>query len=158
MSTILILTPVIIGSWPAITAAVAGAAAALGLVVKESVNDLVEENKVSDEVKTEVEVELSESEILAQNVATGNEIVLVKDNVELKVRRDERGRCVVCASGIGKSKAALKQIAEEFSQKMTQCFVYNRVASEVKNKGFQIINEEVMEDESVRIHVRRWEE
>jgi hypothetical protein len=41
---------------------------------------------------------------------------------------------------------------------MTQCFVYNKVMTEMKAKGFQVVNEEIMGDESVRIHVRRWTE
>ena len=154
MSTVLILTPVIIGSWPAITAAVAGAAAALGLAVTHSVKESVEQ--ANAEVEQSVEVELAQSQVLAQSMATGKEIVLTKDNVELRVSRDQRGRCVVCAKGLGYSKAELKQIAEEFTQKLTQCFTYNRVVSELKNKNFQIVNEEVTEDESVRINVRRW--
>jgi hypothetical protein len=154
MSTVLILTPVIISSWPTITAAVVGAASAMGLVVRESVKEVVQEQ--STQVEQSVEVSLNESEVLAQNMATDQEIVLTKGNVELRVRRDERGRCSVCAKGVGFTKTQLKQIAEEFTQKMTQCFVYNRVASELKNKGFQVINEEVMQDESVRLHVRRW--
>jgi ABC-type transporter MlaC component len=154
MSTILILTPVIIGSWPAITAAVAGAAVALGMAVKESVHESVEQ--ANAEVEQSVVVELAESEVLAQSMATGKEIVVTKDNVEIRVSRDRRGRCVVCAKGHGYSKAELKQIAEEFTQKLTQCFTYNRVVTELKNKNFQIVNEEVTEDESVRINVRRW--
>jgi ABC-type transporter MlaC component len=154
MSTVLILTPVIIGSWPAITAAVAGAAAALGMAVTHSVKESVEQ--ANAEVEQSVQVELAQSQILAQSIATGKEIVVTKDNVELRVSRDQRGRCVVCAKGLGYSKAELKQIAEEFTQKLTQCFTYNRVVSELKNKNFQIVNEEVTEDESVRINVRRW--
>ncbi len=154
MSTVLILTPVIIGSWPAITAAVAGAAAALGLAVTHSVKESVEQ--ANAEVEQSVEVELAQSQVLAQSMATGKEIVLTKDNVELRVSRDPRGRCIVCAKGLGYTKAELKQIAEEFTQKLTQCFTYNRVVSELKNKNFQIVNEEVTEDESVRINVRRW--
>lgn len=154
MSTVLLLTPVIISSWPAITAAVAGAASAMGLVVKESVKQAVREAVAN--VQENVEVTLAESEILAQDLATDKEIVLTKGDIELRVRRDERGRCTVCARGKGHSRAELRQMADEFTQKMTQCFVYNRVASELKNRGFQVINEEVMEDESIRINVRRW--
>jgi hypothetical protein len=157
MSTVLILTPVIISNLPAIAAAVAGAAAAMGLVAKESVKGQVQQAQQQlAEVEQAVSVALADSEVLAQGVETGREFVLTKGEVELRVSRDERGRCVVCAKGKGHSKAELKQMAEEFAQKMTQCFVYNRVASELKNKGFQIVNEEVMEDESVRINVRRW--
>jgi hypothetical protein len=158
MSTVLILTPVIIGGWPVITAAVAGAATALGLVVKESVKEQLHEHQQVANVEQSVEVELANSEVLAQQVATDKEIVLTRGTIQIRISRDERGQCKVCVTGKGHTKAELKQIAEQFTQKMTQCFVYNKVASELKNKGFQLINEEVMEDESVRLHVRRWED
>ncbi len=156
MSTVVILTPIIIGGWPTITAAVAGAAVALGLTVKETAKEEVRNAVQEANVEQEVEIALSESEVLAQSMTTNKEIVLTKGNVELRVRRDERGRCSVCAKGKGHSKAELKQMAEEFTQKMTQCFVYNRVATELKNKNFQIVNEEVMDDQAIRINVRRW--
>jgi len=154
MGAVLILTPVIIGSWPVITAAVAGAAAAMGLMVSEAVKDMQEE-KESD-IEQTVEVELSESEVLSQSMTTGQEILLTKGNIELRVKRDERGRCTVCAKGVGHSEVELKKVAEEFTQKMTQCFIYDKVVRELKSKEFQIVNEEASEDESIRIHVRRW--
>lgn len=159
MSAIIILTPVIIASWPAITAAVAGAASAVGLMVghtvKESVKEAVKQNARTEQ---QVEVELADSEVLAKDIAREKEIVLTKGDIELRVSRDERGRCKVCAKGKGHSQAELKQLTEQFVQKMTQCFIYNRVVSEIKNKGFQVVNEEVMKDEAIRIHVRRWED
>ena len=153
MSAVIILTPVIIGGWPSIMAAIAGAASALGLVVRQQVK---EEQRQEQAVEQSVEVELANSEVIAQNLATDKEMVLVKGDIEIRVGRDERGRCRVCAKGKGKSKTELEQIAREFSQKLTQCFIYNRVATELKNKGFQMVNEEVMEDQSIRINVRRW--
>jgi ABC-type transporter MlaC component len=126
----------------------------MGLVISESVK---EELKASQEsVEQSVEVELTESEILSESMTTDQEIVLQKGTIELRVKRDERGRCSVCAKGVGHSEAELKQIATEFTQKLTQCFVYDKVMRELKNKQFQVMNEEVMEDESIRIHVRRW--
>lgn len=156
MSAILVLTPIIIASWPAITAAVAGAASAMGLVVHQSIKEEVKASQ--EEAERSVEVELNESEILKESMKTDQEIVLQKGDIELRVKRDERGRCSVCAKGVGHSKAELKQIATEFTQKLTQCFVYDKVMRELKNKQFQIVNEEVMSDESIRINVRRWED
>jgi hypothetical protein len=154
MSAVLILTPVIIGGWPTIAAAIAGAASALGLVVRETVKqDIAQQEQAAQQ---SVEVELSHSEIIGKNLALEKEIVLTKGDIEIRVGRDKRGRCSICVKGKGRTKAELKQIAKEFSQKMTQCFVYNRVATELKNKGFQMVNEEVMEDRSIRINVRRW--
>jgi hypothetical protein len=154
MSAILVLTPIVIGSWPTITAAVAGAAAAMGLVVNESVKEIVKEGQSN--VEQNVEFELSDSKVLAESMATDQEIVLTKGSITLRVRRDERGRCSVCAKGVGHNETELKQVAEEFAQKLTQCFVYDKVVRELKNKEFQMVNEEVLEDESIRIHVRRW--
>lgn len=156
MSTVIILTPLIIGSWPLITAAATAAAVGLGLNVKEKIQEICQETEV--DTNQVVEVELENSEVLASQVASGKEMVLTKDGITLKVIRDARGRCKVCAEGTGYSKTELKRMAEEFTQKLSQCFVYHRTMSELKNKNFQTINEEVMEDGTIRVHVRRWVE
>jgi hypothetical protein len=157
MSAILVLTPLIVGAaWPPVTAAAAGAAVALGLTVRSAAKGAAQ---VAEEVpvKNSVEVEVKNSQVL-QNIVTDQEIVLqAKDGVEVRVKRDARGRCVVCASGLGKTKAELKAFAEQFTERMTQCFVYNRVMTELKAKGFQVMSEERAKDETVNIRVRRWE-
>jgi len=159
MGAIIILTPVVIASWPAIAAAVAGAASAIGLMVGGAVKDTAKEAvREKEPTEQQVEVELADSEVLAKDLAREKEIVLTKGDVELRVSRDSRGRCKVCAKGKGHSQQELKQMTEQFVQKMTQCFIYNRVASELKSKGFQMVNEEVMKDETIRLHVRRWED
>jgi hypothetical protein len=159
MSAIVILTPIVIASWPAISTAVAGAAAALGFVVKDAVAETLEQAKteVAQQEQRSVEVELAESQVLTENLSRGQELVATKGTVELRIRRDERGRLSVCANGTGHSKAELRQIAEEFTQRVTQCYVYNRVMTELRSRGFQVITEETMSDQSLRIHVRRWE-
>jgi len=155
MSTVLILAPVIVSSWPAIAVAAAGAASALGFTVKQTVQDALQENEVEEQEQS-VEVELADSEVLAQNLATDQQMVLTKGGVQITVGRDARGRCKVCATGKGHSKVELEQMAQQFTEKLTQCFIYDRVVRELKTKNFQVVNEEVMQDESVRIHVRRW--
>lgn len=156
MSTIIILTPLIIGSWPVISAAVVAAAVGLGMNVNEVVQEIRQENRV--DVDQIVEVELENSEILASQVASGKEMVLTKDGITIRISRDERGQCKVCAEGKGYSKVELKNFAEEFTQKLTQCFVYNKTVTELKAKNFKMINEEVAEDGTIRVHVRRWVE
>jgi hypothetical protein len=146
---------VIVSSWPAITAAAAGAASALGFALKQSVQDTLQEGQI-EETDQRVELELADSEVLAQSLATDQTLVLTKGTVRLTVGRDARGRCKVCASGKGHSRGELEQTARQFTEKLTQCFVYDKVVRELKNKSFQVVNEEVMPDESIRIHVRRW--
>jgi hypothetical protein len=154
MSTVVVLAPIIISNWPVIVAAATGAASALGFVAKQSVEDMVKQEQVENQES--VEIELEESQVLSEGIKTGQEIVLKKGAVEIRVGRDERGRCTVCAKGIGHSKTELGQIAREFTERMTQCFVYDRVMSELKNKNFKLVNEEVKDDQSIHIHVRRW--
>lgn len=154
MSAVLVLTPIIIASWPAITAAVAGAASAMGMVVNEAAKEAARENQ--ETLEKTVEIELSESEVIAENIAAEKEIIVAKGNVELRIKRDENGRCIVCAKGKGHTEAELKQMAEQFSQKLTQCYIYDKVMRELKSKSFQVVNEEVTEDETIRINVRRW--
>jgi hypothetical protein len=157
MSTVLILAPVIIGGgWPAISVAVAGAAAALGFTIQKTAQETKQEVQTEQKVMQSVELELAESEALAQNLNTGQQIVLTKGDIRIVVERDARGHCKVCASGKGHSKTELKQIAEEFIQRLTQSFVYNKVMKELKRKNFQVVNEEVSQDQSIRINVRRW--
>ena len=157
MSTTLIIAPIVIASWPAISGAAVGAAAALGFGLTKEAQALRAEIKGKAEACCEeVEVSMENSEILEQNLHAGQEMVFSKDTVTIRIARDERGRCVVCASGTGHTKTELKTMAEQFSQKLTQCFTYNRVMTELKNKNFNVVNEEVMDDQSVRIHVRRW--
>ena len=158
MSTVLILTPIIISNWPAITAAVVGAASALGFVAKKAIEEEVQANseqKSTQEVQS-VEMELADSEIVAKAMAKEHQIVVQKGTMEIIIKRDERGRCVVCARGKGHSKAELKQAAKQFTEKLTQCFMYDKVMKQLKNNNFQIVNEEVGQNEDIRIHVRRW--
>ena len=159
MSTVLILTPIIISNWPAITAAVIGAASALGFVTKHAVEQEIQQAQ-GEQQKAEqaVELELPESQVLSEQMATDQQIVVTKGSVQIIVKRDERGRCVVCAKGKGLSKQELKQIAQQFTEKLTQRFIYDKVVKQIKQKNFQIVNEEVTENDDIRIHVRRWEE
>lgn len=154
MGVVIILTPVIIGSWPVITAAVTAAAAGLGLNVSEKVRESLKKNQNASEKV--VEVELEESQVLAENVASGKELFLTKDDITIRVTRDARGHCKICANGKGHSQTEIKRIAEEFSQKVSQCFVYNRTITELKKHNFQTVNEDVTEDGTIRVHVRRW--
>jgi hypothetical protein len=160
MSAVLILTPLIVGGgWTAISAAAAGAAVALGLTVRSTAKEGLKaaEQEQAVAARNSVEVEVKNSEVL-ENVRTEQQIVLRgRDGVEVRVKRDARGRCVVCASGKGKTKAELRAFAERFTDRMTQCFVYNRVMTELKAKGFQVMSEERAQDETVNIRVRQWE-
>ena len=129
----------------------------MGFVAKEAAAGLAKEEQPAEVDKT-AEVDLAESEVVAQRMQAGQEIVLNRGSVTIRVKRDARGRCVICATGKGHTEAQLKKMAEQFSEKVTQCFMYDKVMRELKAKNFNVVNEEVMDDQSIRIHVRRWVE
>ena len=137
MSVTLILVPVIIAEWSTIAVVAAGAATALGMTAAKNTKEILEEQEHLEQ-DNDVEIELEESQAVAKNLASEQQVTFNKAGVDIIVKRDGRGKCSVCAKGKGKSKAELKQIGEEFVQKLTQCYIYDRVMREVKGKNFNI--------------------
>ncbi|MFI4911478.1 MAG: DUF1257 domain-containing protein [Sedimentisphaeraceae bacterium JB056] len=156
MSTVIILAPVIIGSWPAIAGAAGAAAAYVGLHAKESIEEAIK-NTEEEEVEHSIEMELAEETGVAENLSEDQQLEFSsEEGIKLVVKRDERGKCSICASGKGFSDEELREKAEQFTEKFTQCYVYNKVVSELKNKKFQIVDQKVEDDQSIRINVRKW--
>jgi hypothetical protein len=159
VSAICILAPAVVAGWPAITAAVAGAAAALGISVTQEAAAGVARVAVSRSVKVSqtnsVELAAEQCEILQDQLVTDREIVLQGDGIQLRVYRDESGRCGVSATGAGRSKEELRACGERFLQKLVQMYVYNRTVTELKSHGYELLNESVSADETVHLRVRR---
>jgi hypothetical protein len=156
MSAVCVLAPAVVAGWPAISAAVAGAAAALGFAVAREAAEVAGAANVEAEQNGAVSVEIAveHSEVLGESTATGQEIVLTHGDVTVRVYRDERGQCRVAAHGVGRSRAELEQAARQVMDKMTQIYVYDRIMGELPARGFTVVSDEMTEDESVRIHVR----
>lgn len=152
MSSVCVLTPMVIGGWPIIANAVLGAAAAMGFnVVAQSRNQLPEgEQRMARE---RVEADVPNSDVLAENVTRDQRIVIEKNGVTLEFGVDARGRCTVCASGVGIGKNALKRIAEEASGRVVQQFAYHKLMTELANRKFRIIEERVEGDDSIQVRV-----
>ena len=150
MSAVLVLTPLIIGSWPAIAAAAAGVAAAMGFGVATGE---ITRTRQSGEIC--VETEVPESEVLQESLGGGDSIVLQKEGVTVEIRRDERGACTAYVTGKGQSKAELGKIGEEVTGRLVQQFTYNKIMTELKKHNFILEEEQVMEDESIQMRVRR---
>ncbi len=148
MSAVVVLTPIVIATWPALSAAVAGAAASMHLAVR------AENLHEREETPEQVEVNVAETEIVGAALARDQKIVLERDGVTLEVGRDERGRCTVCASSHGHSKRELEAIAEEVSGRVVQQFIYNKLMTELKSRDYEVVDQERLADESVRVSVR----
>jgi hypothetical protein len=164
MSTICIIAPVIVTGWPLITAAVTASVTTLGYAVAadqaHAINDCLQ--KYNEEYDKEYlankrvseEITFENSEILADAHSRGETLTVVKDNIKATFHRDIRGALRLTIDAVGLSKAEIRKIGEELIGRVTQQYAYNRLMTEMKDRGMIIVEESVEEDDTVKIRVR----
>jgi hypothetical protein len=142
------LTPVVIAAWPSIVSCVAGAAAALGFTAVSS----VVKQKVETELDQTAEVEVEVDSVLEGY--TGEELKFVREGVTLTIRTNQDGRLVVRAKG-SESKQVLEQKALTFTGKLQQVYSYNKAMTQLRQSGFNVVDESVGHDQQIHIILRR---
>jgi hypothetical protein len=152
MSTVLVVTPILITSWPAITAAVSAAVTTMGFTVAQ---DAVAQASQGSAMSRE-EIEIEDSEILEGTVGTDQKIVVERDGVRATFSRDARGGLRLCMEGHGMSKSQLRELGDQLLGRVTQQYAYHKIVSELKNRNMTIVDEEVTDEKSVKIRVRNW--
>jgi hypothetical protein len=153
MSTVIVVAPVIIASWPAITAAVSAAVGAAGFAMARREDELCEEE---ESTLGRAEIEIENSEILGDSVSGAEEIVVQRGDITARFVRDARGALKVCVEGGGLSKGQLRAIGDDLIGRVTKQYVYHRLVTEMKGHNMAVVHEEVDEDRTVRIRVRNW--
>ena len=152
MSTVVVLAPVIVASWPMITAAVSAAVGTMGFALARQAGGV----RGQTSTKTREEIEVDNSEILQEAAGGGEQIVVEREGLRAVFTRDARGSLRVCMEGTGYSRPELRRIGQELIDRVTQQYVYHRVVTELKAKNMSIVDEEVSEDRTVKIRVRSW--
>ncbi len=156
MSAVIILAPVVVTTaWPIISAAAVTVMASLGYATVSTAVDIATE--VNVDTTNTVELEVENSQELGDSLGREEELVFAKDNIVVTFKRDIRGRLQVCVSGDGISKVELRKMGEELANKVVQQYVYNRVVSELQETDMSIIDQEVDEDETIKIKLRAWD-
>jgi hypothetical protein len=153
MSSVIVVTPLIIAGWPAITATVTAALSTMGYALAK---DAGPRRRARANTKTRAEIKVEDSEVLEGAGGTGEELVVEKDGIRAVFSRDARGALKVCMEGEGYSKAELRRIGEELIGRVTQQYVYHKLMTELKNRNVPVVDEEVTEDRSIKIRVRNW--
>ena len=156
MSSVLVVTPLVVAGWPILTAAITAAVGTLGFAVAHRDagprhRSMRERSGVST---SRAEIELEESEILAGTAGTGEELVVERDGIRAVFSRDARGALKLCLEGQGLSKAELRQLGEDLVGRVTQQYAYHRVITELKERGMDILDQRVNEDQAITIRVR----
>ena len=154
MSAVIVMAPVIVASWPIISAAVVGAVTAMGYSAVASKNNVGSE--IEMDIEKSIDIEIGNSDVVSENMAREEELVFTKNDITVTFKRDIRGKLRICVTGTNRPDSELERVGQEISQKVTQQFIYNRVISELKNSDFSIIDQEVAENDTIKIHVRNW--
>jgi hypothetical protein len=153
MSCVCILTPIVVATWPAFSAAVVAAASSLGYtLVSGSTQSQVEEDQTR-----KLNLEIEQSEIVTDSLGRDQRIVVSRGGVTVVFSRDARGKASICVSGTGHTDDALRGLGEELSQRVVQKYVYQRLMEEMKARQFVIVEEETDENDAIRLKVRHWE-
>ncbi|HZM06688.1 MAG TPA: DUF1257 domain-containing protein [Candidatus Saccharimonadales bacterium] len=155
MSAVCILTPLVIAAWPAFSAAVVAAASSLGYAVVSGVNEEIV--ATASLQTTTVQLEIARSEVVTGQLGRDQRISVARGGVTVTFSRDARGKAALCVTGEGHSKQELKALGEELSQTVVQQYVYQKLMSEMSNRGFLVVDQETNEDRSIRLKVRHWE-
>ena len=156
MSAVCILTPVVIATWPAFGAAVVAAASSMGF---ELATELGRENTTirAQAKASSVRLEIDRSEVVTGQLGRDQSIAVTRDSVTIRFSRDARGKASLCVTGTGHADEELRAMGEALSQSVVQHYVYQKLMDEMRSKGFDIVEEEVREDRSIRLKVRHWE-
>jgi len=156
MSAVCILTPMVIAAWPAFSAAVVAAATSLGyqIATREEGVDVACDSASGEK---SVQLAIDQSELVTDRLARDRQVSVSKDGVTVTFSRNARGKAALCVSGTGRSDAELRAMGEELSQRVVQQYVYQRIKEEVESRQFAVLEEEVDENQAIRLKVRHWE-
>lgn len=157
MSCVCILTPVVIAAWPAFSAAVAAAATSLGYSIVEEGIRQSQTNQLNEVGERKVSLEIEQSEIVTNQLGRDQQIKVTKGGVTVTFSRDARGKAAICVTGPGHSDEELRAMGEELSQRVVQKYVYQRLTDEMKARQFVVVEEEVDENQAIRMKVRHWD-
>ena len=156
MSCVCILTPVVIAAWPAFSAAVVAAANSLGYVlIDESIKQ--RQKTSAENADRKVNLEIANSELVTGQLGRDQQICVTREGITVTFSRDARGTASVCVSGPGHTEDELRALGEELSQRVVQRYVYQRLMDEMRARQFVVVEEQVDENQAIRLKVRHWD-
>ena len=83
----------------------------------------------------------------------GQSMTFSGDGVTVVFRQDASGNTGVTVHG-DRDEEELREIGEKLASAIIQQYAYHRIVTEMKGRGMNIVEEEVEEDGTVRMHVR----
>lgn len=159
--SIIVLTPIVGLTFPALVPIILATAGALGY---KAMTDMKDGGDLNDHLRHQLK-ETTTVDILAPNLIreAGEEIRVEKalhfqkGDVVLTIARNERGQLIVRVTGPKEAtKAQLRELGEAFAQEIAQQFAYNRAVEEIERLNAEVVSEEKLENGEIRVRFRRW--
>ena len=153
MSSVVVVAPIIMASWPAITAAVTAAVGSMGFAIAA---EGAEMSKAKVQEPTRAEIEVEDSEIMQEGVGTRQQVGAEREGIKAIFTRDARGGLKLCMEDKNHrlSKSELKKMGQDLLGRVTQQYVYHKLVSELKERNMTIVDEEVAADRTVKLRIR----
>jgi hypothetical protein len=148
-----VLAPAVVAGWPILCGAIA-AAGSLGYRALKCDSAV----SCADQSQTQnwVDIPIEDSQVVADSMARESEFVIRNDDVVATFRRSADGRCTVHVAGDNKTESELAAVGRDLVGRVTQQYAYNKVISELKAQGFSVTNEEITNDQTIRIRVTKF--
>ena len=153
MSAFFIVTPVLTNiAWPVLSSVIVSALANIGYSAVKG------KSRVKTEVKEkeEVELDLKNASAIGETLGEEEELVMTKGDITLAFRKDIDGKCKINVCAEGKSREELKKIGTEASNQIIQAYIRQKVLTELKQKGFSVVQEEKDGTGTIKLRVRKW--
>ncbi|MCX7766715.1 MAG: hypothetical protein N2246_08455, partial [Candidatus Sumerlaeia bacterium] len=149
---LIIITPIIGWSWPALVPIITAAAGYLGFVklTGDKESDWLR-GKLTKEMETlrTVQLPLDEviTDVVSEEIGREERLNFRKDDIILSFRKDVRGKFIIEVIG-PKTKTAkeLQELGENFARQLIQLFAHHRIARELDRRGVQVIEETTNEN------------
>jgi hypothetical protein len=152
MSVVFIVIPAVAVSWPVLCSAIAGAAGVLGYRALNAAREAAAEASTANKV----EIEIAGAEVVAEAMKRDSIFSVGKDDIVATFRREADGRCTVHVEGVNRSDEELDTIGRELAGRVIQQYAYNKVMTELKNRGFTVTQENVQADQTIQIQVAKY--
>ena len=151
MSGIVVVSPLLLAA-PVVMAAATAAASSLGFTVCSGKMDELLETSEEDTV---VGFDVTEASGLKELLQQQGPLALKRPDALVLIR--EKGSGVHMEVRGRAPEAELETIGRELLQSINQHYAYDRVMSDLKSRGFESLEEEVEEDGTIRLTLRRWD-
>ncbi len=141
-----VLIPAASALWPVVAAAAAAAAGTLGFSAVRK--------KPKAKADTEVDVPMENTEVGVEALGEQQELAFTKGDIQVTFHRNAEGKVGVRVCGSGRTEAELRAFGQQMADQLTQQYAYNRLVTELKARHFNVVNEDVEEDGTIRLQVR----